>query len=244
MKKTIIAFLTWLFLSLPLSADVYLKTITKVDPIDAFGQKIPAREIISEQWIGDDFYYLFSGEGLSYLYDLKNNTIYLLSHRTKSYLEIKPPVDFATLLPPELAPMAQALANMTISVTPTGQSKMINNINCQGYRLEMTMMMYPIEMSIWASEELPVNLKNFLARVWPEIIKLELKAPGQAISEISKIKGLWIYYETKAQMMGMEVVSRTEVAELSKKTPPRGIYVLPQGYRKKDRLEMEDIQTF
>jgi len=66
-------------------------------------------------------------------------------------------VDYASLLPPELAPMAQALEQMTISVEPTGETRVINNIQCQGYRMEMTMMMYPVEITIWASEELPVN---------------------------------------------------------------------------------------
>lgn len=44
--------------------------------------------------------------------------------------------------------------------------------------------------------------------------------------------------------MGMEVKARSEVVEISKKTPPRGIYTLPQDYRKKDRLEMADLQGF
>ena len=140
--------------------------------------------------------------------------------------------------------MARALEQMTISVQPTGETRVINNIKCQGYRLEMTMMMYPVEITIWASEELPVNLKKFLEIIWPEFIKLELKASSQMVAEISKIHGLWISQESKAQVMGTEVKSRAEVVEISKKSPPRNIYALPQGYRKKDRLEMEDIQGF
>lgn len=244
MKKLLSAIMFLALLTTALSADVYIKTRINVEPINAFGQSIPARETISEQWISDEFYYVNTGESISYLYDLKKNIMYFIAHRTKSYLELTPPVDFGSLLPAEMAPMAQALQQMTISVQPTGETKIINNIKCQGYRLAMTMMMYPVEMTIWASEELPVNLKSFLEKVWPEVMKMELKASGQAAAEISKIKGLWIAYEIKAQMMGMEMTSRAEVVELSKKPAPRGIYALPEGYRKKDRLEMEDIQGF
>lgn len=244
MKRIIVIIVLSIVLSAALSADIYIKTVTQVDPINAMGQSIPARESISEQWISDDFYFVETGTGLAYLYDSKQNLIYLISHRTKSFLELRPPVDYTSLLPPELAPMAQALEQMTISVEPTGETKIINNIKCQGYRLQMTMMMYPVEIAIWASEELPVNLKKFLEKVWPEFQKLELRASGQAASELSKVKGLWISQESRAQIMGMEVKARSEVMEISKKTPPKGIYTLPQGYRKKDRLEMADLQGF
>lgn len=244
MKKLMMIILLSIVLSAALLADVYIKTVTKVDPINAMGQSIPARETISEQWISDEFYYVNTGEGISYLYDLKKNIMYFIAHRTKSYLELTPPVDFSSLLPAEMAPMAQALQQMTVSVQPTGETKIINNIKCQGYRLAMTMMMYPVEMTIWASEDLPVNLKSFLEKVWPEVMKMELQASGQAAAEISKIKGLWMAYEIKAQMMGADMTSRAEVVELSKKPAPRGIYALPEGYRKKDRLEMADLQGF
>lgn len=244
MKRLVMIILLSIILSTALLADVYIKTITQVDPINAMGQSIPARESISEQWIGDDFYLVQTGEDFSYLFDSRQNIIYLIAHRTKSYLELRPPVDYTSLLPPELAPMAQALEQMTISVEPTGETKIINNIRCQGYRLQVTMMMYPVEITIWASEELPVNLKKFLDKVWPEFMKLELRASGQAVAELSKVRGLWISQESRAQVMSMEVKSRSEVVEISKKTPPRGIYALPQGYRKKDRLEMADIQGF
>ncbi|MGQ9800230.1 MAG: hypothetical protein ACUVRL_00975 [Candidatus Saccharicenans sp.] len=244
MKKLMMMALAVVLLATALSADVYIKTVSHVDPINAMGQSLPARDTVSEQWVSDDYYYLDTGEGFSYLYDIRKNLIYLISHRTKSYLEIKPPADFSSLLPPELAPMADALDQMKISVQPTGETRVVNNIKCQGYRLEMSIMMYPIEMNIWASEELPVNLKKFLETVWPEINKLEFKVSSQAYAELSKIKGLWIASETTARMMGVDVTSRSEVSEISKKTPPKGIYTLPTGYRKKDRLEMEDIQGF
>ncbi|MDI6848332.1 MAG: hypothetical protein QME69_00895 [Candidatus Saccharicenans sp.] len=244
MKRPIIFLLLALSLTARLSADVYIKTVTRVEAIEAMGQNIPARESVSEQWISDDFYFVETGEGFAYLFDSRQGLVYLISHRTKSYLEIKPPVHYASLLPAELATMAQALEQMTISVQPTGETRVINNIKCQGYRLEMTMMMYPVEITVWASEELPVNLKKFLEKIWPEFIKLELKASSQMVAEISKIHGLWISQESKAQVMGTEVKSRAEVVEISKKSPPRNIYALPQGYRKKNRLEMEDIQGF
>ncbi|MDD8020209.1 MAG: hypothetical protein PHU81_03350 [Acidobacteriota bacterium] len=243
MKKTFLWLLTILLLTSTLSADIYIKTKINIDPVNALGQSSPARETFSEQWISK-YLTVISSQGLSYLFDLKKNRIYLISHSTKSYLEVTPPLDFASLLPPELAPMAQALQQMTITVSPNNETKLINNIPCDGYRVEMTVMMYPIEMIIWASEKLPYDLSDYLTRVQPEIMKMQLRASDQSTAELQKIKGLWVAYETKAQMMGTEIKSRAELVEISKKTAPSDVYSIPADYQKKDRLSREDIQGF
>ncbi|MGB4704152.1 MAG: hypothetical protein WBI18_03635 [Candidatus Saccharicenans sp.] len=244
MRRTAFLLLIFMLLAASLSADVYIKTFTRVDPINVMGQSIPARETYTEEWISDNFYLREGEDGFSYLYDLKKSIIYLILPRTKSYIEIKPPVNIFDLLPPEMSQMAQALEQMSLSVTPLGETKVINGIKSLGYRLEMTVMMYPMEMTIWASEDLPVNLKNYLEKVWPEILKIQMRLAENAFSELNKIRGLWIAYETKASFMGYEVNSRAEVLEISSKTPPAGKYAIPKDYKKKDRLELEDLQGF
>ncbi|MGB9837012.1 MAG: hypothetical protein ACPLRX_09775 [Candidatus Saccharicenans sp.] len=244
MRRFIVLLLGLLITSSAIQADVYIKAKISTDPINAYGQNIPAREIITEQWIGNDFYCQKSGEAASTIYDLKKNKIYLILHQSKSYLELTPPINYASLLPEEMSQMAQALEQLTISVKPTGETRVINNIKCQGYQVEMNVLMSPTSMAVWASEELPVNLKTFLEKVWPELIKLELKGNDKALTELSKIKGLWMAYETHVQTMGLEISSRYEVQEISKKTPPPGIYSVPAGYKKKDKLAMEDLQGF
>jgi hypothetical protein len=242
MKKFFYLVLSVLILFSAVQADVYLKARNSTDPINAYGQNIPARVIITEQWIADDFFLQKNGDLTSTLYDIKKNKIYLIFHQSKSYLELTPPVDFASLLPEEMAQMAQALQQLTISVKPTGETKTINNLRCQGYQVEMTVLMSPINMKVWASEELPFNLKTFVEKVWPEVIKLELRGNDKAMAELSKIKGLWIAYESQVQTMGLEINARYEVVEISKKTPPPGMYSVPAGYKKKDKLSMEDLQ--
>ncbi len=247
MKKTLITVLAGLLMLMTVpavQADMYIRARASTDPINAYGQNIPAREMIIEQWIGDDFYYQKSEETLSYLYDLKKNKIYLILHRTKSYLELTPPIDFASLLPDEFSQMAQALEQITISVKPTGETRTINNLKCQGYEVEITVLMMPTLMKVWASEEIPSNLKNFTEKIWPELLKLQLRGNDTVKSEMAKIKGLWMAYETRMQTMGLEISSRYQVEEISKKTPPSGIYTVPADFKKKDKLSMEDLQGF
>lgn len=225
-------------------ADIYIRARASTDPINAYGQNIPAREMIIEQWIGDDFYCQKSGDSVSYIYDFKKNKMYVIFPRAKSYLELTPPVDYASLLPDELSQMAQALEQLTISVKPTGETRTINNLRCQGYEVEITVLMMPSRMKVWAAEEVPPNLKNFTEKIWPELLKLQLRGNETIKAELAKLKGLWMAYETRVQTMGLEISSRYEVEEISKKTPPPGIYSIPADYKKKDKLSTEDLQGF
>jgi len=73
------------------------------------------------------------------------------------------------------------------------------------------------------------------------MMKMELKVSGETASELNKIKGLWVAYEMKAQSMGTEISSRAELVEISQKPAPAGIYTMPAGYQKRDKLSREDI---
>ena len=58
-----------------------------------------------------------------------------------------------------------------------------------------------------------------------------------------KIKGFWISSETTMEMMGAKIRTTSEVVEISKKTPPAGVYSVPAGYTKQDKLSMQDMQN-
>jgi len=244
MKRIFLIITAIIFFASLTSADVYLKTRMQIDPVNTPQGYLPAREINAEQWISDDFYLNKAELGFGYLFDLKKNIFYILIPHTRSFLELTPPADFTSLLPPEMDQMSRALSEMTISVRPTGETRMVQNVECQGYRLETTMMMFATEMTIWASEKPPVKLKKFLEYVWPQIMKMQLRASGPATSELDKIKGLWMAYETRMRFMGIELFSRAEVVEITTRTAPKGIYAIPENYRKKDRLEIADLQFF
>ena len=59
---------------------------------------------------------------------------------------------------------------------------------------------------------------------------------------MKKIKGFWISSETSSEMMGAKFRSVTETVEISKKSPPAGVYSVPAGYAKQDKFSMQDLQ--
>jgi hypothetical protein len=100
MKKQITLVLTILLLASFASADIYIKSKIHIDGM--MGQ--PARDTVSEQWIGDNQFATVSGDS-STVIDLNKNVFYMINHKDKTFVEASLPFDFTKLLPPQAAGM-------------------------------------------------------------------------------------------------------------------------------------------
>jgi hypothetical protein len=168
--------------------------------------------------------------------------MYLINHKDKTYLETTLPLDFSKLLPPEMAGMAAAMMKVTVTVNPTGQTKTIGQWNCSGYDVSMSMMMMPMKMQVWATTDVPFDVNKFMEKMYSNVLMAQLRLDEAAIKEMQKVKGFWIASETSGEMMGAKIRSTTEVAEISKENPPAGVYSVPAGYTKQEKLSMKQMQ--
>jgi len=223
------------------SADIYIKQKMHTDPISIMGQNQPARDMVSEQWLGDDLFASISQDQSS-IVDLKKNVMYLINHKDKTYVETPLPLDFSKLLPPEMAGMAAAMMKVTVTVNPTGQTKTIGQWNCSGYDVSMSMMMMPMKMQVWTTTDVPFDVNKFMEKMYSNVLMAQLRLDEAAIKEMQKVKGFWIASETSGEMMGAKIRSTTEVAEISKENPPAGVYSVPAGYTKQEKLSMRQMQ--
>jgi hypothetical protein len=230
-----------LILAVFASADIYIKQKMHTDPVAVMGQNQPARDLVSEQWIGDDQFANLSQDQSS-IVDLKKNVMYLINNRDKTYVETTLPLDFAKLLPPEMAGMAAAMMKVTVTVNPTGQTKAIGQWNCSGYDVSMSMMMMPMKMQVWATTDVPFDVNKFMEKMYSNVLMAQLRLDEAAIKEMQKVKGFWVASETSGEMMGAKIRSTTEVTEISKKNPPAGVYSVPAGYTKQEKLSMKQMQ--
>lgn len=240
MKKAFFVWSAVLLLSAFAGADVYVKSKTHTDAFAIMGQSQPAKDETTEQWISDDRL-AFSSTEMASIVDLKRNLMWLINHKDKTYVETQLPLDITKLIPPEMAQMMGAMMKMTVTVTPTGQTKTIGQWKCSGYDVSLQMMMMPMKMSVWASTDVPINLEKF-SKLYSNILKAQLRLDDAAIQEMAKIKGFWIASETSGEMMGAKMRSTTEVIEISQKTPDPSVYLVPAGYTKKDFLDMRGMR--
>jgi hypothetical protein len=223
-----------------LSADVYVKTKIHTGAIEMMGQKRPASDQIMEQWIGDRQFAQIM-ETQTMVLDLDKNLVYVIYPATKSYVQASLPLDLTKLLPPQAAQM-MGMMKMTVTVTPSGESKKVGNWNCSGYDIDMDMAMMKIKTKAWATTDIPFDWKSFQENMMPIALKMGGQGMGMdesAIEQFKKIKGMQVATEVTMSMMGQDIKSSSEVVEISKKPAPAGIYSVPAGYAKQDKLTLQ-----
>lgn len=242
MKKVLVFSILAAFLVASAGADIYIKSKTHTDPMSIMGQNQPAKDDVVEQWMSDDQFAMITGANGSII-DLKKGIIYLINHQAKTYVESTLPLDMSKLLPPEMAAMAQGMMKMTVTVTPNGQTKTIGSWPCKGYDVAMQMMMMPMKMTVWATSEVPFDLNKYLEKTYGAQLAAQLRLDDAAIAEMKKIKGYWVSSETTMEMMGAKIRTVSEVVEMAKKTPPAGVYAVPAGYKKQDKLSIQEMQN-
>ncbi len=238
MKKIFFAVILVLVVALMLPADVYIKTNVHTDAFSMMGQNQPAKDEVMEQWVGNNQLVNKTGDKIMIM-DMNKKMMFIVNPTDKTYVETTLPLDMSKLVPKEAASM-MSMMKVTVKVTANGQSKKINKWNCSGYDVEMGMMMMQMKMKVWATTEVPFDWKLF-AKMYANVSKMQFMDDA-AIGELMKINGYQMASEMTMDMMGSKLNVSSQVAEISQKPAPAGIYAVPAGYTKKDKLSMEDMR--
>jgi hypothetical protein len=239
MKKTILV-LTLVLISFAfLSADVYVKTKTHTDAFEMMGQKQPAKDVTTEQWIAGNKFAQVS-ESQTMVIDLDKKVIYVIYHGDKTYVEAQLPLDIEKIMPDQLKAM-MAMMKMTATVKPNGESKKIGQWNCKGYDITMNMQMMNMKMKSWVTTDVPFDWKTFRDKMFPHVMKLSgsMGMDDKSLEEFKKLEGFQVGGEVTVSVMGKDMKSTTEVMEINKKAAPAGIYSVPKGYKKVEKLAMK-----
>ncbi len=224
--------------SIPTIADIYIKQISHTDAFAMMGQEQPARDDSIYMWLGKDKMTVEMPQ-MKVIINIAENVMYWISHQDKSYVEMALPLDVEQYFP---AQMTQLMKNVKVTVTPTDEKQKIGEWECQAYEVVMNIMMMDMKQKIWASTDVPFDWKEYSLEMLPKLSQATMGLPEEAVQEMSKIQGFQIKTETIMDVPGNEMKSWQEVQEITKKNAPEGTYAPPEGYRKKDKLDMMDIQ--
>lgn len=241
MKKALTVLSLLLVLAVAASADIYVKSKSHTDAFAMMGQSQPAKDEITEQWFNDDQFAAIT-PGATIIADLKKNAIYIVNNNQKTYIESALPFDFTKILDPQVAQMMGQMMKMTVTAAANGQKKTIGQWKCAGYDVTINMMMMPMKLAVWASTDVPFDLAKF-RNLYMNVMKAQMRLDEASVQEMMKVQGYWISTEMSMEMMGAKMHTTNEVVEIAKKTPPAGIYSVPAGYTKKDKLGMQDMQN-
>ena len=235
MKKLILILSLVVFTSAFLCADVYIKTKTHTDAVEMMGQKTPAKDTFTEQWICKDKFAQNMGN-MSTILDLGKKKVFIVMHGTKTYLEASLPLDMSKFMPEQMAEMMEN-RKINVTINPSGQTKKIRKWNCNGYDVVMDiqfMMPITMKMKIWATKDVPFDWKVFVDKMYPVYMKatyLQMPFGDEIVKEFQKIKGFQVATGISMNMMGTEIKMNSQVLEITNKAAPAGTYSVPAGYK-------------
>lgn len=227
------------------NADVYIKIKTHTDSRYDLGEIIPAEDSIEEILIGERKI-VFISENPTKIYDLENNLVSIIFPKKKIYAQSPLPLDRSKLLTDQYYSQLQMFKIKGI-VRETDETKKIGKWNCKKYELE-TWIMYEgnrvVEkyISLWMTTEVPFDLDMYGKAAANERKLRDLRYDDDLLSEWNKIKGCQIALEMTSYYRGVARRYYEEVVEISEKNPPEGIYSVPPGYTRKERLSRQDLR--
>lgn len=203
------------------------------DAIEFMGQKQPATDHNVQTWIGKGKVARLAPD-LSVIVRADISKMYLIRPADKTYNEVDLPLDFKSMLPPEMAGMMETMGKMMkwdATVTPTGETKTIAGYKSQGYKVAISGPMgMKIDQSIWATRELQIDydaLKELMVN------QRALMAPlgGDWWKKLAAVEGFPVLSESVTTMGGKSFGTREEIVSTETKDAPAGTYDPPAGYK-------------
>lgn len=226
---TIAGLAVWL--ALPAAADTVLTMKSHTDAFQAMGQSQPARDAEITYWLGDDRALRDDGATAALLRG-DQDRLYIINHADETYSVLDLPVDLMSLLPEQsrqqMEQMLQAM-EMTATVEPTDDEKEVNGYSARRYEVVLENQMgMKIESTVWATEEIDVDLESF-HRMSRAMASLQ---PGGAgvVEELMQVAGLPVLMESQIEGMGSSMTSREELVSAETKDAPPGTFEVPEGY--------------
>ena len=215
-------------------ADHVIKGKKHTDAFNMMGQSQPAKDEDTITWLGKDKMRQDVGD-VTTLIRLDINKMYMINHSDKTYSEMSLPFNLEDVLPPEAKQMLDAM-DISSSITDTGETQTVNDWNCKKYLVEISVSMMgmemPIEMNMWTSKDLGVDLKEF-KDLYSQILASNPMFKD-FIGEFEKIDGYPVLTEFSMDMMGAQQKYKEEVVSVEKASASDGTYKLPEGYTKTD----------
>lgn len=236
MKKILLLSMVITILFSFLNAEIYIKTKSHTGAFELMGQKRPERVDYSDQWIAGNKMVHIREQG-SVIIDLDKKAVFIIYHEPKTYVEAPLPLEMKKLLPTEMLAM-MSMWKVSAKTTASGETKKIKKWNCNGYNVDITMGMMSMKIKTWATKDIPINWKDFSTKFYPILLQAVL---GQVMDEDTlnqylAVDGFQVYSEITVNIMNQEIKSTREVVEIADKPAPAGVFSVPAGYKKQDKI--------
>lgn len=226
--------------------DVYIREVYRTNSYILWILAHSEMTQLSEIWIRDQKLAL-SEKSDSFnrkiILDLKNNLIFFINHRDKTYVEATLPLDSSRILSEQLK-WRNLEVKLSGQVKETNRTKIFLNKKCNEYKATYWDMRGDKKFNrrtfkVWCTTDL-----SFDFSIYQELLinmrKISRKDENLR-KELQKLKGIQMGVEMKSSRIFASRKFISEVVEISRKEPTEAMYSVPEGYTKKERLTSWDL---
>jgi hypothetical protein len=247
MKKYItgvLCVLMFVVFSTSVYADVFVKQKSHTAGYYYGGVNNPAVDFDVVTWIGDKKMAVITDNRMVIL-DTETNQGFFVNKRNKTYAQTTLPMDLANLVPEGLANYLKNVKYIG-SVKETGETKAVGKYKCKGYKVNSYVYyqeskVNETDSTVWTSTKVPFNLETWKGM---NLSLQKIRNLGDKLmTDLEKVKGFPIFTESSFYPKGFSVKTTTETVEMSVKKPPAGTYAVPEGFKKIDKLTIQDLRS-
>jgi len=201
------------------------KIIQQVHTDGMMGQ--PPTEATNTIWITKDKMRTDSGD-TSVVVRLDTMKLYLLDHGQKVYNTINLPPNIAKLLPAEMQQMMSSM-QLTITVTPSDETKEIQGLKVRRFDVAMSNSMMQLKQTVWACKDAGFDYVSGR----DAYAAMQSMQPGMgkgAFDELKKVDGFQLEMEGTITMMGNNIGMSQKTVSIDDQIAPLGTYEPPSDY--------------
>jgi hypothetical protein len=224
-------------------ADTRVTIQSHTDEYYFAGQVTPAIDGRTELWFGGTrFAWVTSAR--TYVLDVAESTLVYINQSDSTFAETKLPFDWQSVVSEEtLAFLTRYRRHGTVE--ETGETRKIGEWNCKAYEIVSWIDVEDgrydeREEKIWVSRDPPVDWSLY-DETRRDILRFSNYEDG-LIEQMMKIEGLRVDSEAKAYVRGFSVNSYDRVTAVEETTAPEGLYSVPEGFKKKAELTLQDLR--
>jgi hypothetical protein len=160
------------------------------------------------------------------------------------YLETKMPLDWANVIVEEEVGRIQ-MYQYTGEMKELGEKKEIEGHDCAAHMLTTWIPYQDIKYNegdnvTWYTEDVPFDLSVY-RKAFPCVLALR-NYNSELIELLGEGKGYPMRSEETRFQKGIEIKTVTTVEDISEMDAPDGLWGVPDGYEKKDRITIQELQ--
>lgn len=215
-----------------LATETLITKRKSTDAITLKGQEAPAQTQTELTWVGKDRMRVDLG-AWSTIVRMDQKKLYQIHHDTQSYSVVDLPYDAKRYMTPAQAKaLDKALEKVTVTVTPTSETRKFKEWTATKYVMNMT----PPKGGSFTEEIWAVGDVGIDTAAWFEMwgTRMSLQPIGALMAaEQKKIIGLPVFVERSQTQGTVTSTARDEVLSIECKEAPEGTFEVPKDYKER-----------